>query len=194
MLGQGPTTDGTFYQFTRQTVNRYIAFLRAINVGGNTIVKMDALRGQFEALGYTNVQTYIQTGNVIFESDEKDTSVLEGQIERQLEKGLGKSIQLFVRTMRELEAIAKKPPFDPKENETLHIVFLKSKPTKKLEQALASFNSKADEFLIKGREVYNLRHDRDASVFSNNFIEKTLDIAGTTRNLTTVQKIVEKYY
>jgi uncharacterized protein (DUF1697 family) len=175
-------------------VNQYIAFLRAINVGGNTIVKMDVLRRQFELLGFTNVQTYIQTGNVIFESEEKDTSVLEGQIERQLEKGLGKSIQLFVRTMREVESIAKKPPFNPKENETLHIVFLKTKPNKKSEQALASFNSKADEFLIKGREVYNLRHDRDASIFSNNFIEKTLGVAATTRNLTTIQKIVEKYH
>jgi uncharacterized protein (DUF1697 family) len=175
-------------------VNQYIAFLRAINVGGNTVVKMDVLRGQFELLGHANVQTYIQTGNVIFESEEEDPSALEGQIERQLEKGLGKSIQLFVRTMREIESIVKKPPFNPKENETLHIVFLKSKPDKKSEHALASFNSKADEFLVKGREVYNLRHDRDASIFSNNFIEKTLGVAGTTRNLTTIQKIIKKYH
>ena len=174
-------------------MNIYVAFLRAINVGGNTVIKMDVLRGQFEALGFTNVQTYIQSGNVIFETDEENASALEGQIERQLEKGLGKSIQLFVRTMREIESIAKKPAFDPKENETLHIVFLKSKPDKKAEQALMSFKSGADDFTIKGREVYNLRYDRDKSVFSNNFIEKTLGVSGTTRNLTTIRKIVDKY-
>jgi len=174
-------------------MNKYVAFLRAINVGGNTIVKMDALRTQFESLGYENVQTYIQSGNVIFETEEKDAVALEDRIERQLEKGLGKSIQLFVRTMREIESIAKKPPFSPKENETLHIVFLKSKPGKKGEQALVSFISEADDFNIKGREVYNLRYDRGKSIFSNNFIEKTLGIAGTTRNLNTIQKIVEKY-
>jgi uncharacterized protein (DUF1697 family) len=174
-------------------MNKYIAFLRAINVGGNTIVKMDELRKLFESLGLVNVQTYIQTGNVIFDSDEKDSSALERQIERQLEKGLGKKIQLFVRTMREVESIAKQPPFNPEENETLHIVFLKSKPEKKSEQALIAFKSDVDDFTIKGREVYNLRYDRDASIFSNNFIEKTLGISGTTRNLTTIQKIVEKY-
>jgi uncharacterized protein (DUF1697 family) len=174
-------------------MNKYVAFLRAINVGGNTIVKMDVLRGLFESLRLANVQTYIQSGNVIFESDEEDASALEVRIERQLEKGLGKKIQVFVRTMREIESIAKKPLFDPKENEALHIVFLRSRPDKKSGQALASFINEADDFAVKGREVYNLRHDKEKSIFSNNLIEKTLGISGTTRNLTTVQKIVEKY-
>ena len=172
---------------------KFVAFLRAINVGGNTVVKMDVLREQFEALGFKNVQTYIQSGNVIFETDGKDASVLEEQIERQLEKGLGKSIQLFVRTMREVEAIAKKPPFHPKENETLHIVLLKSKPDQKAEQGLMSFINEADDFLVKGCEAYNLRRDKDKSIFSNNFIEKTLKVPSTTRNLTTIQKIADKF-
>ena len=174
-------------------MNKFVAFLRAINVGGNTVVKMDVLRGQFEALGLVNVQTYIQSGNVIFESGEKDTSVLESRIERQLEEGLGKSIQVFVRTRREIESIAKKPPFSPNENETLHMVFLKSKPGKKGQEALAPFISEADDFVIRGHEVYNLRRNKDRSIFSNNFVEKTLGITGTTRNLNTIQKIVEKY-
>lgn len=174
-------------------MNKYIAFLRAINVGGTSIIKMDDLRRLFESFGLSNVQTYIQTGNVIFESEEKDASALEGRIEHQLEEGLGKRVQLFVRTMREIESMAKKPPFSPKENETLHIVFLREKPDKKSEQALMALRSKADDFIIKGREAYNLRRDREASVFSNNLIEKILGVSGTTRNLTTIQKIVEKY-
>jgi uncharacterized protein (DUF1697 family) len=58
---------------------------------------------------------------------------------------------------------------------------------------LAAFNSPADEFTIKGREAYNLRRDREASVFSNQFIEKTLKVPATTRNLNTLRKIVEKF-
>ncbi|NJC98767.1 MAG: hypothetical protein C3F07_05835 [Anaerolineales bacterium] len=174
-------------------MNKYVAFLRAINVGGNTVIKMDELRKMFELLGLDNVRTYIQSGNVIFESDEDDASALEERIERQLEEGLGKRIQLFVRTMREIMSIAEATPFHPKENETMHIVFLKSKPERKAAGALMSFKSKADDFAIRGREVYNLRRDRDNSVFSNNLVEKTLGMSGTTRNLTTLRKIVEKY-
>jgi uncharacterized protein (DUF1697 family) len=130
---------------------------------------------------------------VIFETDEENTSILESRIERQLEEGLGKSIQVFVRAMREIESISRKPPFSPKENETLHIVFLKSKPGKNGKDALTPFVSEADDFVIKGYEVYNLRRKKDKSIFSNNFVEKTLGITGTTRNLNTIQKIVEKY-
>jgi uncharacterized protein (DUF1697 family) len=130
---------------------------------------------------------------VIFESEETDASTLERRIEHQLEVALGYKVQLFVRTMREVASIAEKPPFDPKEDETLHIVFLREAPAKKLSQAFISYNSGADDFYIRGREVYNLRRDRDQSVFSNNFVEKILGIAGTTRNLTTIWKIVAKY-
>lgn len=173
-------------------MEKYIAFLRAINVGGNAIIKMDDLRKMFESFDLQNVQTYIQTGNVIFESEDK-AFALEARIERQLEKALGYKVQLFVRTMREVVSIAKKPPFNPKDQETLHIVFLRAAPDKKSTQALLSLKSEADDFVVKGREAYNLRHDRDKSVFSNNFIEKTLGISGTTRNLTTIQKMVEKF-
>ncbi len=70
-------------------MKRYIAFLRAINVGGTTIIKMSDLKRMFESFGLENVETYIQTGNVIFESDESKASVLEEQIEHQLAKPLG---------------------------------------------------------------------------------------------------------
>lgn len=174
-------------------MTKYIAFLRAINVGGNSIIKMDDLRKMFESFGLENAQTYIQTGNVIFESKVKDALLLEKKIESQLEKALGYNVNIFLRTMQEVTAIAEQCPFTPKENEAVHIAFLREKPDKKISQALLNHTSEADEFIVKGREAYNLRHDRDASVFSNNFIEKTLGIPATTRNLTTVRKIAEKY-
>ncbi len=174
-------------------MNKYVAFLRAINVGGNTIIKMADLKQIFESLGLENVQTYIQSGNVIFESDEEDSTSLEKQIERQIETATGHKTQLFVRTFREIQSIASKSPFTAEANETVHITFLHARPDGKPQQAILSYKSDADDFAVKGREVYNLRHDRDKSIFSNNFVEKILKMSGTTRNMTVIKKIAEKY-
>ena len=173
-------------------MRKYIAFLRAINVGGTTIIKMADLRKMFESFGLENVQTYIQTGNIIFESKETSASRLEEQVERQLEKASGKPIRVFVRTMKEAAALVTDCPYEPGEGETVYVVILDKKPAKKNIDALIAQQSKADEFAVKGKAAFNLRRDRDASVFSNNFIEKVLGVSGTTRNLTTIKKIAQK--
>lgn len=174
-------------------MNRYIAFLRAVNVRGTTIIKMSDLKRMFESFGFEHVETYIQTGNVIFESEEGKASVLEEQIERQLEEAYGKRIQLFVRTIREVASMAKGCPYDPKEGETVHVAILDERPSKKSVEKLMSLRSEADDFAVKGREVFNLRRDREKSIFSNQLVEKMLGIAGTTRNLTTIKKLAKKY-
>lgn len=177
----------------RKLMTKYVAFLRAINVGGHTIIKMTDLKQMFESLGLRNVQTYIQSGNVIFESDESDTASLEGQVARQIESDSGYKTQLFVRTIQEVKSIIAKSPFTAKADETVHVAFLKEKPGKKQQEALLAFKSDADDFAVRGREVYNLRYDREKSIFSNNFIEKILKMPGTTRNMTVIKKIAEKY-
>lgn len=174
-------------------MNRYVAFLRAVNVGGSTVIKMADLKRIFESLGLQNVQTYIQSGNVFFESSEGDATSLEKQIEARLEKDSGYRIRLFVRTWREVQSIARKTPFTAAADETVHVVFLNKKPDMAQQQALIALRSNADDFAVRGREVYNLRRDREKSVFSNNFIEKILKMPSTTRNLTTIKKIAEKY-
>jgi uncharacterized protein (DUF1697 family) len=174
-------------------MKKYIAFLRAINVGWTKIIKMENLKKMFESFGLANVQTYIATGNIIFET--KESASLEAKLEGQLEKALGYKVEIFLRTMEEITDIANKPPLTPKENETLHVVLLRTnqRVEKKLEQELLSLKSEADDFAVKGCEVYNLRHDRDKSIFSNNFIEKILKTSATTRNWNTICKIAEKY-
>ena len=174
-------------------MKRFIAFLRAVNVGGTTIIKMTDLKRMFESFGLANVETYIQTGNVIFDSSESKASVLEQQIERQLEEGSGKRIRLFVRTIREVVSMVEECPFYPKQAETVHVAILEKKPDQKSIDRLMSLCSAADDFAVKDREVFNLRRNRDKSVFSNNMVEKTLGVAGTTRNLTTIKKLAEKY-
>lgn len=174
-------------------MTKFVAFLRAINVGGTKIIKMEDLRKMFESFGLSNVQTYIQSGNVVFEA--KESVGLEAKIEKHLEKALGYKVETFLRTMDGVKKIAGKPAFEPQGDETLHVAFLRNRQSvdKKSEQNLLSLGSEADEFVIKGSEVYNLRRDRDKSIFSNNFIEKILKVEATTRNITTLRKIVEKY-
>ncbi len=88
----------------------YIAFLRGINVGGH-IVKMERLREIFTELGFTNVRTYIQSGNVFFESPETDREALTQRIEQHLQKALGYEVLVFLRTIPELEQILASDPF-----------------------------------------------------------------------------------
>jgi len=171
---------------------KYVAFLRAINVGGHAIIKMANLKKMFESAGLENVQTYIQSGNVIFESD-WEAETLTKQVESQLEKAAEYKIEIFVRTIREVQAIAQKSPFKPEGDETVFVSFLYEKPDKKSQQAILAFRSDADDFAFKGRELYNLRRDREKSIFSGNLVEKTLKIPTTVRNLTTILKIVAKY-
>ena len=171
---------------------KYVAFLRAINVGGHAIIKMADLKKMFESAGLENVQTYIQSGNVIFESD-REVESLTKQIEHQLEKAAEYKIELFVRTMREVQAIAQKSPYKPEGDETVFVSFLNEKPAKKSQQAMLAFRSEADNFAFKGRELYSLRRDRTKSIFSGNLVEKTIKMPTTTRNLTTILKLAEKY-
>ena len=93
-------------------MTRYVAFLRAINVGGRR-VKMDHLRKLFEALGTSNVETFIASGNVIFDSEADDPRVLERKIEDHLQESLGYEVATFVRSTSELAGIARYRPFDP---------------------------------------------------------------------------------
>ena len=172
---------------------KYVAFLRAINVGGHAIIKMADLKRMFEAAGLDNVQTYIQSGNVIFESKQADEESLAKQIGLQLEKAAEYKIELFVRTMREVQSIAEKSPFQAKDDEMVYVTFLNTKPDKRSQQALLDNRSETDDFAFRGREVFTLRRDREKSVFTNNFVEKILKMPATSRNLTTITKIAEKY-
>ena len=172
---------------------KYIAFLRAINVGGNSIIKMADLKRIFESFGLENVETFIQSGNVIFESKETSASVLEEQIERQMEMASGKRIQIFVRTMRDVIKMVSECPFQPKEGLAVYVTILDKTPSKKNVEALMGFRSDADDFLVKGNKAYNLRRNREKSIFTNHSVEQVLAVPGTTRNMTTIKKLAEKY-
>lgn len=175
----------------------YAAFLRAINVGGHT-VKMSDLRASFKALGFGEVETFIASGNVIFDSSEANENKLERVIERALEADFGYPVETFVRSMGELAEIAKRDPFDRSDPEgdgrSVYIAFLGRRPTNEAIQRLVALATDDDTFAVVGREAYWLRRGGiGTSRFASGFLEKTLGMAVTVRGLPTITKMVAKY-
>ncbi len=177
-------------------MKHFIAFLRAINVGGHT-VKMDALREIFETLGFSSVETFIASGNVIFDYMEADPAQIEHKIESSLRQALGYDVATFIRTEAELVEIARYQPFSPGQMEqatAFNIAFLANPPGEAAQQKLQALTSDIDQFHTHGREVYWLcRKKQSESTFSNAVLEKTLGTKSTLRGLSTVQKMAEKY-
>lgn len=178
-------------------MTRYVAFLRAINVGGRR-VKMDHLRELFESLGFSNVETFIASGNVIFDSETDDAWTLERKIENRLRESLGYEVASFVRSASELADISRHQPFDASdlgaEAASLYIAFLPAPPSAEAEQKLLAHRNEVDDFLVHGREVYwQCRKTMSESSFSGALLEKTMGTPATVRNATTVRKLVAKY-
>ena len=175
---------------------RFIAFLRAINVGGHT-VKMDHLRQLFESLGFSGVETFIASGNVVFETTSKSAKALERQIEHRLREALGYEVATFLRTGAELAAIANYKPFRPSElaaAAALNIAFLAEKLDDKSKQKLMALRTEIDDFHAHDREIYWLcRKKQSESTISNAVLEKTLGRPSTLRGANTVHKMAAKY-
>jgi uncharacterized protein (DUF1697 family) len=182
---------------TPSETTRLVAFLRAINVGGHN-VKMDRLRELFEALGLSNVETFIASGNVIFDAPAKDPRTLEKEIEAHLRGSLGYEVATFVRSASELADVAYHRPFAAseldEEGNSLYIAFLPAPPDDAARERLLAFRSEVDDFHVRGREVYWLcRNKMSESAFSGALLEKTLGMPATMRNATTVRKLAAKY-
>jgi uncharacterized protein (DUF1697 family) len=174
---------------------KHIAFLRAINVGGHT-VKMDHLRGLFEQVGFEQVETFIASGNVIFETPVQDGRALEQQIEAHLRQALGYEVATFIRTPAELAAVVALDPFRGMETDgnTLYIGFLQAQPSDDARQKLLVLQTPLDEFRVDGRELYWLcRTSISQSAVSGAKIERALGMPTTLRNVTTVRKLARKY-
>lgn len=175
---------------------RYVALLRAINVGGHT-VKMDRLRQLFAALGFSNVETLIASGNVIFESAARSAPALEKKIAQHLEESLGYAVVTFIRSGAELGAVARHRPFPAAameaEGSALYVAFLPRPPSDDAKRKLMALGTEGDEFHIHGREAFWLRRGKMSdSALSPALLEKTLGMPATLRNVTTVRKLAAR--
>ncbi len=177
---------------------RYVALLRGINVGGHRVSMAD-LRGHFEENGFTNVETFIASGNVIFDAAvNANSAALEQRIERMLHNALGYDVSTFLRTATELAAVATHAPFSKQDSAAaghrIHVGFLRAPHTSAFARELLALTTTYDAFAVNGREMYWLTRGNfsDSQVPWVKF-EKRLTLDVTMRNLNTVQKLVDKY-
>ena len=176
---------------------RYIAFLRALNVG-NHLVKMERLRKVFEEMGHGKVETFIASGNVIFETSSKNEEALRKKIETRLKQTLGYEVPAFLRTDGQVAEIAAHRAFPEAETGAkkagVFVAFLAARPSPEVERALLAAKGAVDDFEFHGRELHWLcRGSFLDSKFSGPRLEKMLGTRTTVRNSTTVRKIAAKY-
>jgi uncharacterized protein (DUF1697 family) len=174
----------------------YIAFLRGINVSGHKSIKMDELRKIFEKMGYKNVRTYIQSGNIVFESSKSKNEALAKKIEAGLEKSLGYDVTVVIRTKDEIENVIKNYPFGKVKNPESYktdVAFLSAEPEKSTAKELELLSSKDETFKVIGTNVYTLRNLSKSfpdTLLGKNILEKKLKVRATIRNWNTVNKIL----
>lgn len=173
-----------------------MAFLRAINVGGR-VVKMDVLRKVFESLGYSKVETFIASGNVVFETTSRNTRALETAIEKKLREKLGYDVDTFIRTCDEIAAVAKYEPFperDVAKASAFIVAFLVHPLDSAAIKKAMALRTDIDDFHVNGREFYWLCRQRQGeATFSNAVLEKAIGGRSTMRGVNTVRKMAAKW-
>jgi uncharacterized protein (DUF1697 family) len=174
----------------------YVALLRAINVAGHAIVKMDALKGSFTVAGCGNVRTYIQSGNVIFDCAEQRAAAVFKKVHAELRVLVGGEPTIVYRRIDELERLVNAGPFATLRSgaETKrYVTFLAAVPARKPRFPLTSTVEQLEAIAMTDLDVFTLSGPKKSGFygFPNNFIEKALGVPATTRNWSTVLKIVE---
>ncbi|HEX2268028.1 MAG TPA: DUF1697 domain-containing protein [Pyrinomonadaceae bacterium] len=163
-------------------MTKYVALLRAINVGGKNLLKMDALRGAFEAAGFKNVRTFQQAGNVIFESARKDPL-----------RYLNLDAQAIVLSLDDLAKIIENDPFKQiaPGDVMLCVVFLFDKPSRNVKPPVISTTDNLELIALDNRAAYVVARRKKTGWFGfpNNFVEKQLGVTATTRQWSTIKKL-----
>lgn len=174
-------------------VSTHIALLRGINVGGKNSMPMKTLIAIFERAGCTGVRTYIQSGNVVFETSAVSRAV--SSVTRACSREFGFEIPIVVRTARELRAVTTNNPFFEKkktDTDALHVVFLADVPDAKSVAALDPNRSPPDELAVRGREIYlRCPNGIGRSKLTNAWFDTTLGTISTMRNWRTVLALLE---
>jgi uncharacterized protein (DUF1697 family) len=175
----------------------YIALLRGINVGGKNKIRMSDLREALGTLGLARVQTYIQSGNILFESNE-DEATLRQRIEQMIDEVFGLSINIIIRTSVELKKIVENCPYTDEqivkaeassEGESLYVALLMEEPKAESLDKLKSFDVNYDQYRIDGRDIFLLFHQSIRNSKLANQIEK-LGVPVTVRNWNTINKLL----
>jgi uncharacterized protein (DUF1697 family) len=171
-----------------------ICLLRGVNVGGHNQIKMDALRALSESLKLCNAQTYIQSGNVVFQTSERDTAKLAAKIETAIEKKHGFRPDVILRTAAEMREVIAGNPFAERkgiEPGKLIVTFLAQGPSAEMKAAVLGLKSDPEEIRMSGRELYIYFPEGSGRSKLVPVLSKALKNAGTARNWNTVMKLLE---
>ena len=176
-------------------MDTYISILRGINVSGQKKILMADLKALYEHLKFRDVKTYIQSGNVIFKSNENlPDTVFARRIEDEIFKKYTFQVSVIIRTEDEMRKIIAENPFlkeKSKDRQKMHVTFLSEVPLKENVESIESINFLPDRFIIHEKEIYlYVPNGYGETKISNNFFEKKLKVKATTRNWKTVNKLV----
>lgn len=173
----------------------YIALLRGINVSGHKLIKMERLREVLTMEGFAHVRTYIQSGNIIFQSQETNEQKLETQISEAILKHFGFEVPVRITTLEELERIRNANPFidenavDPTQP---YVAFLSEIPQSEKQNDFEQLTFALDRFVFLERVIYLWYADSAANTkLTNNVIESKLKVKATSRNFKTLLKLIE---
>ena len=182
-------TSGTGSKLT------YVALLRGINLSGHRIVKMDQLRKAFEELGFEDVKTYIQSGNVIFKGPLQAPVSLAKRIEEKVLRQFGFPVPVVVKTADEIAEVIKNNPLVKEKGidiSRLHVTFLSCVPEKSALKMLDAIPAGGDQFRCSGQAIYlHCPNGYHETKLSNNVLEKMLKVGTTTRNWKTVNQLYQ---
>ena len=172
-----------------------ISLLRGVNVGGHHKVKMDELRALYESLGFEDVQTYINSGNIVFRTGARDLVRLRQRIEDAIERACGFRPGVVLRTPSDLRGVIARNPFATRpgmDPSRLAIHFLAADPSAEARQQVLAIDTAPEELHIDGPELYiYFPNGMARPKLSMPLVEKTLRTSGTSRNWNTVRKLLE---
>lgn len=172
----------------------YVALLRAINVGGNSLIKMTILIESLRKLPIKDTTSYIQTGNIIFKSSQKDPDKLAEKLEHHLFNDLNLSTKVFILTPAELKTASLGNPFHPEKYDgqlICHLMFLSTEPDKENIAKLMSLRGDEYKFAVKGKVFYFCYDKSIAGNRRNINFEKVLGVSGTARTWKVINKLIE---
>ena len=175
-------------------MHTHVALLRGINVSGQKLIKMAPLRTSCEALGFKDVKTYLQSGNLVFRCAETSAPGLGAKIARKILADFGHAVVILLRTPDELESVVKGNPLRQLEGldeDRWYVTFLSEPAPSSAEERLRPLAAKTERFAISGREIYlHCPEGYGNTKFSNNAIEKKLSLPATTRNWRTIKALL----
>ena len=168
----------------------YISMLRGINVGGQKKVRMADLKSLYKSLRLGNVQTYVQSGNVVFDSEEQDAEKLRKSIEAQIEATFGFSVPVLVRSADDFKNVIEHHPFANEDPIRVLVTFLYKHPEKSKRDELRLYEDIVDQFALGEQEIFLFcPGGYGRTKLSNTFFEKKLGVICTTRNWKSVNAL-----